>query len=49
MQVAGCVVVIKVKYPIIQAGMGPFCNNNLSIAAANADAIGLLSVDQVLT
>lgn len=34
---------LGVKYPIIQAGMGPFCNNNLSIAAANAGVLGLMS------
>jgi NAD(P)H-dependent flavin oxidoreductase YrpB (nitropropane dioxygenase family) len=31
------------KYPIIQAGMGPFSNNNLCVAAANAGVLGLLS------
>jgi NAD(P)H-dependent flavin oxidoreductase YrpB (nitropropane dioxygenase family) len=31
------------KHPIIQAGMGPFSNNNLCVAAANAGALGLLS------
>jgi NAD(P)H-dependent flavin oxidoreductase YrpB (nitropropane dioxygenase family) len=34
---------IGVKYPIIQAGMGPFSNNNLCVAAANAGVLGLLS------
>ena len=34
---------IGIKYPIIQAGMGPFSNNNLGVAAANAGALGLLS------
>jgi len=32
-----------IKYPIIQAGMGPFSNNNLSVASANAGVLGLLS------
>jgi NAD(P)H-dependent flavin oxidoreductase YrpB (nitropropane dioxygenase family) len=31
------------KYPIIQAGMGPFSNNNLCVASANAGVLGLLS------
>jgi NAD(P)H-dependent flavin oxidoreductase YrpB (nitropropane dioxygenase family) len=31
------------KHPIIQAGMGPFSNNNLCVAASNAGALGLLS------
>jgi NAD(P)H-dependent flavin oxidoreductase YrpB (nitropropane dioxygenase family) len=34
---------IGVKYPIIQAGMGPFSNNNLCVAATNAGVLGLLS------
>ncbi len=34
---------IGVKYPIIQAGMGPFSNNNLCVASANAGVLGLLS------
>ena len=34
---------IGIKYPIIQAGMGPFSNNNLCVAAANAGVLGLLS------
>lgn len=34
---------IGIKYPIIQAGMGPFSNNNLCVAAANAGCLGLLS------
>lgn len=32
-----------IKYPIIQAGMGPFSNNNLGVAAANAGVLGLFS------
>lgn len=34
---------LGVKYPIIQAGMGPFSNNKLCIAAANAGVLGILS------
>jgi enoyl-[acyl-carrier protein] reductase II len=34
---------LGIKYPIIQAGMGPFSNNNLCVAAANAGCLGLLS------
>lgn len=34
---------LGVKYPIIQAGMGPFSNNNLCVASANAGVLGLLS------
>ena len=34
---------IGIKYPIMQAGMGPFSNNNLCVAAANAGCLGLLS------
>jgi NAD(P)H-dependent flavin oxidoreductase YrpB (nitropropane dioxygenase family) len=32
-----------IKYPIIQAGMGPFGTNKLCIAAANAGVLGLIS------
>lgn len=32
-----------IKYPIVQAGMGPFGTNNLCIASANAGVLGLLS------
>lgn len=32
-----------IKYPIIQAGMGPFCTNNLAIASANAGVLGIIS------
>lgn len=32
-----------IKYPVIQAGMGPFSNNNLCVASANAGVLGLLS------
>lgn len=38
---------IGTKYPIIQAGMGPFSNNNLAVAAANAGVLGLLSTSGV--
>lgn len=34
---------LGVKHPIIQAGMGPFSNNKLSIAAANSGVLGLMS------
>jgi NAD(P)H-dependent flavin oxidoreductase YrpB (nitropropane dioxygenase family) len=34
---------IGIKYPIMQAGMGPFSNNNLCVAASNAGVLGLLS------
>lgn len=34
---------IGTRYPIIQAGMGPFSNNNLGIAAARAGVLGLFS------
>lgn len=38
---------IGIKYPIIQAGMGPFSNNNLCVATANAGVLGLLSTSGV--
>ncbi len=38
---------IGIKYPIIQAGMGPFSNNNLGVAAANAGVLGLLSTSGI--
>jgi NAD(P)H-dependent flavin oxidoreductase YrpB (nitropropane dioxygenase family) len=38
---------VGIKYPIIQAGMGPFSNNNLCVAAANAGVLGLLSTSGV--
>jgi NAD(P)H-dependent flavin oxidoreductase YrpB (nitropropane dioxygenase family) len=34
---------LGIKHPIIQAGMGPFSNNNLCVAASNAGILGLLS------
>jgi len=38
---------LGIKYPIIQAGMGPFSNNKLCIAAANSGVLGLLSTSGV--
>src|SRR3989304_541922 len=38
---------IGIKHPIIQAGMGPFSNNNLGVAAANAGVLGLLSTSGI--
>jgi len=38
---------LGIKYPIIQAGMGPFSNNKLCIAAANAGALGLMSTSGI--
>ena len=35
--------IVGTKYPIIQAGMGPYSTNNLCIAAAKAGALGLVS------
>ncbi|MHA1148910.1 MAG: NAD(P)H-dependent flavin oxidoreductase [Promethearchaeota archaeon] len=35
--------IIGTKYPIIQAGMGPYSTNDLCIAAAKAGALGLIS------
>ena len=34
---------LGIKHPIIQAGMGPFSNNNLCVATTNAGILGLLS------
>ena len=39
---------IGIKYPIIQAGMGPFSNNNLAVASANAGVLGLLSTSGIV-
>ncbi|NIN63901.1 MAG: nitronate monooxygenase, partial [Anaerolineae bacterium] len=39
---------IETRYPIIQAGMGPFSNNNLAVAAANAGVLGLLSTSGIV-
>lgn len=38
---------LGIKYPIIQAGMGPFSNNKLAIAAAKAGALGLMSTSGI--
>jgi len=38
---------IGIRYPIIQAGMGPFSNNNLCVAAANPAVLGLLSTSGI--
>jgi len=38
---------LGIKYPIIQAGMGPFSNNNLCVAAANSGVLGLLSTSGI--
>ncbi|UCB42467.1 MAG: nitronate monooxygenase [Dehalococcoidales bacterium] len=32
-----------IKYPIIQAGMGPYSTNRLAVAAANAGVLGIIS------
>jgi len=34
---------VGIRYPIVQAGMGPFPNNNLCVAAADAGVLGLIS------
>jgi NAD(P)H-dependent flavin oxidoreductase YrpB (nitropropane dioxygenase family) len=34
---------LGIKHPIIQAGMGPFSNNNLCVASADAGVLGILS------
>jgi NAD(P)H-dependent flavin oxidoreductase YrpB (nitropropane dioxygenase family) len=34
---------LGITHPIIQAGMGPFSNNNLAVASANAGVLGILS------
>lgn len=38
---------LGIKYPIIQAGMGPFSNNKLAAAAANAGVLGLHSTSGI--
>ena len=38
---------LGIKYPIIQAGMGPFGTNKLCIAAANAGVLGLISSNEI--
>jgi len=39
---------LGIKHPIIQAGMGPFSNNQLCIAAANAGVLGLMSTSGIV-
>ncbi len=34
---------LDIKYPIIQAGMGPFSTNRLAAVAANAGVLGIIS------
>ena len=34
---------VGIKYPIIQAGMGPFGTNKLCVASTNAGVLGLIS------
>ena len=38
---------LGIKHPIIQAGMGPFSNNNLCVATSNAGVLGLLSTSGI--
>jgi len=38
---------LGIKHPIIQAGMGPFSNNQLCIAASNAGVLGLMSTSGI--
>jgi NAD(P)H-dependent flavin oxidoreductase YrpB (nitropropane dioxygenase family) len=40
---------LGIRHPIIQAGMGPFSNNNLCVAAANAGILGLLSTSALFS
>ncbi|MHA1364030.1 MAG: NAD(P)H-dependent flavin oxidoreductase [Candidatus Freyarchaeota archaeon] len=35
---------LGIKYPIIQAGMGPYCTVNLAAAVSNAGAMGTISI-----
>ena len=35
--------IFKTKYPIVQAGMGPYSTEKLCIAAAQSGALGLIS------
>ncbi|MDY6935915.1 MAG: nitronate monooxygenase [Spirochaetota bacterium] len=39
---------LGIKYPIIQAGMGPWKTEKLSIAAANAGILGIISTSGIL-
>jgi NAD(P)H-dependent flavin oxidoreductase YrpB (nitropropane dioxygenase family) len=34
---------LGIRYPIIQAGMGPYSTNRLAVAAANAGVLGIIS------
>ncbi len=40
---------VGIKYPIIQAGMGPFGTNQLCVASANAGVLGLISSSGITT
>jgi NAD(P)H-dependent flavin oxidoreductase YrpB (nitropropane dioxygenase family) len=40
---------VGIKYPIIQAGMGPFGTNKLCVASANAGVLGLISSSGITT
>ena len=35
---------LRIKYPIIQAGMGPYCTVDLAAAVSNAGAMGTISI-----
>ena len=35
---------LGIKYPIIQAGMGPYCTVDLAAAVSNAGAMGTISI-----
>jgi NAD(P)H-dependent flavin oxidoreductase YrpB (nitropropane dioxygenase family) len=38
---------LDIKYPIIQAAMGPFCTNKLAVAVSNEGALGTISITQM--
>ncbi|MFB0563356.1 MAG: nitronate monooxygenase, partial [Candidatus Lokiarchaeia archaeon] len=38
---------LDIKYPIIQAAMGPFCTNKLAVAVSNIGALGTISITQM--
>ena len=40
--------ILGTKYPIIQAGMGPWSTNNLAVAVANAGALGIISTSGII-
>jgi len=40
---------LGIQHPIIQAGMGPFSNNNLCVATSNAGVLGLLSTSALFS